>query len=179
MSSERQQVFYPGRVFDYGAGWAHVTSCYPFSRLGVELNREGSGILSADQCRMLSRFLADAADWLESVSKDNPFGAVVYAISDGHSHHKIGKAVNLKNRLKQLQTGNGRKLKLVGYLPCTCESVAFRAEAAAKKWLASQNSVGEWYECDSYYAMQSLYEAGEAIGLSTVPVEVEIVIGHA
>ena len=105
-----------------------------------------------------------------------PIGIIVYAISDGTGQHKIGKAVNFHNRLKQLQTGNGRKLSLVAYLSVNSEHIAYSVESAAKKWLGEFQAVGEWFECNSHYALQALYEAASYAGVDSVPVSV--CVGH-
>jgi hypothetical protein len=53
--------------------------------------------------------------------KKSPAGAgYVYAIQSPESlrHVKIGLSINPKSRLKQLQTGNPNKLKLIWAVPC-------------------------------------------------------------
>jgi hypothetical protein len=174
MSDQRKLC--DGYCFDYGSGWAEMTTCELTSFLGVELHQQGGRGLNARECRRLASFLSDAADWLDSQfrPKDRlPSCTVVYAISDGHMHHKIGKAVNVTNRLKQLQTGNGRELRLVAYIPCSNERIAYQCESWAKKVLEPMKSTGEWFECDASDAVQALYEAASACGLSYSPVEME------
>lgn len=46
--------------------------------------------------------------------KSNPYTPHVYFISDGEAI-KIGKAINPPKRLKNLQIGNPRELKMLGY----------------------------------------------------------------
>jgi hypothetical protein len=136
------------------------------------LHREGCGVLDPGNCRRLAAFLCEAADWLDSTRTTNglPSGIVVYAISDGHEHYKIGKAVDVSKRIKQLQTGNGRQLELAAYLPCPSEGIAYRVETAAKRSLADCQAVGEWFMCRGDYAVQALYEGADAVGLLERPV---------
>jgi len=173
-----EQRFYKNKCFDFGPGWAEIDSPFDTSRLGVCLHIQGGTPLNSYECKRLAGFLNDCASWIEETERlpQSPRGIVVYAITDGHSHHKIGKAVNFANRLKQLQTGNGRKLALVAYVRVNTEHVAFTIESAAKKWLAEFQAVGEWFECNSHYALQALYEAASYAGVDSVPVSV--CVGH-
>jgi hypothetical protein len=126
---------------------------------------------AAKECRKaLSEASRDAL--IPAGKSRGPIGIIVYAISDGTGHHKIGKAVNFHNRLKQLQTGNGRKLCLVAYLTVNSEHTAYSVESAAKQWLSEFQAVGEWFECNSHYAFQALYEAASSAGVDSVPVSV-------
>jgi hypothetical protein len=61
--------FCEGRVYDCGHSRAVITRVYPTAPLGVELNKEGSGVLNAYACRRLANFLSAAADWLETKSR--------------------------------------------------------------------------------------------------------------
>lgn len=164
-----------GLVVDFGHCVTEITEMFEGHGLGVLLRPDGSGFMLPSECRRLAEFLIEAAEWLES--RDNgpglPDGTVVYAISDGHAHHKIGKAVNIRKRLKQLQTGNGRKLRLVAYLRCENESLAYQAESAAKRSIADCRSVGEWFECDSHTAIHALHEAQQLVGIVNPPVEMQ------
>ena len=164
--------FFRGKCFDYGEGWAEITSAFDFSPLGVELHPTCLGVNDSYGCRQLAGFLLRAADWLDATrsTKTIPVGVVVYAITDGNDHHKIGKAVNVGKRIKQLQTGNGRKLKLAAYLPCPCEFTAYRVEAAAQRSLSEFQAMGEWFCCNTSNAVQALYEGADAVGLMERPI---------
>jgi hypothetical protein len=107
-----------------------------------------------------------------------PVGIVVYAISDGHEHHKIGVASNVQKRMKSLQTGCPRKLVLSSYVECYDQHEAYRIESAAKKVLADKQAVGEWFEINSYDAVQALHEAVESCGLPHVPRLLRVVIDN-
>lgn len=104
-----------------------------------------------------------------------PVGFVVYAISDGDEFHKIGVAVNVEKRIKQLQTGNPRKLILSAFVRCKSQTQAYLIESAAKRSLAEFKAVGEWFRCSSFYALQSLYEGASELGHNEEPVVVRIV----
>ena len=164
-----------GYCYDYGAGWAEITSCFETSPLGVELHREGSGVLNFHECRRLAAFLNKAADWLEKTRRNSgsPIGTLVYLISDSHEHFKVGKAVNVATRIKQLQTGNGRRLRLTAYLPCSSEGVAYRAETFVKRWLKPYRASGEWFKCDGETAVMALYEAAESLGFGYTPIQMQ------
>jgi hypothetical protein len=176
MAGER--VFYKHKCFDFGHGWAEIDSAYETSRLGVKLHVQAGCPLNQQECRRLAAFLSECADWLDEldVPTTSPDGIVVYVITDGHLHHKIGKAVDFQKRLKQLQTGNGRKLSLVAYLRVNTEQLALRVEAVAQEWLTELRAVGEWFECNSHTALQALYEAASIVGVDSVPISV--CVGH-
>lgn len=167
-----------GELFDFGNGWAEVNSLFPGSRLCVFIRIQSGAPVSSRQCRSLADFLMRAADWIDEhyMPSDCPEGVVVYVITDGHSHHKIGKAVNFQKRLKQLQTGNGRRLRLVAYLRTDDEHIAYVAETAAKRSLDAFKAVGEWFECNSHHAFQALHEAAHEAGIECRPVSV--CVGH-
>ncbi len=162
-----------GYCYDFGAGYAEVDCCFDTAPLGVALNLEGCGVLNASQCRMLASFLSRAADWLDKTRANSGFpnGTMVYVLSDGTGHYKVGKAVNIAARIKQLQTGNGRKLSLHAYLPCSDERAAYRVETYVKRWLEPYKATGEWFECESQTVVIALCEAAEEIGLSYSPIE--------
>jgi len=169
----RTTDLYRGKVFDYDAGWAEITSCYDTSFLGVELHRSGCGVLSAQGCRSLASFLTRAADWLDATRCRNgfPVGTVVYVISDGAGHFKVGKAVDVATRIKQLQTGNGRKLSLYAFLPCPDEHVAYKVETFAQRWLEKWKATGEWFLCDAFEVLLALSDAAEEHRLGYEPVQ--------
>lgn len=165
--------FRRGYCYDFGHGYAKIESCFDTSPLGVALHPEGCKVLRASECRMLASFLMRAADWLDQTRANNGFpkGTMVYVISDGCHHFKVGKAVNVASRIKQLQTGNGRKLTLHAYLPCQTESIAYRVETYVKRWLNSYKATGEWFQCDPDTVVIALYEAAGDMGLSYSPIE--------
>lgn len=168
-----RRALYKGYTVDFGEMWATITSPYPEScHIGVELHRSGCGIVDARECRHIAAFLVQAADWLDDLDKPSaePIGPVVYAITDGDGRCKIGKAVDIGKRIKQLQTGNPKQLRLAAYLRCGCESLAIRAESASHKCLDDCRLYGEWFACDVHTALQALYEGGHAVGISRHPV---------
>lgn len=174
--NERQR-FHRHKCFDFGPGCVEIDSTYPGGRLGVVFHVPPVA-LNEHECERLGQFLMEASVWMKerrSFTSD-PKGTVVYAITDGDAHHKIGKAVNFANRLKQLQTGNGRRLRLVAFLRVDDERTAYIAETAAKRSLADFQAVGEWFECNSHHALQALYEAAAVAGVEWPPISV--CVGH-
>lgn len=68
----------------------------------------------------------------------------VYFISDGE-YIKIGSASSLPNRMKQLQTGNARKLKALYVIPCKNQAESLKIEKVLHKRLEEDNVLGEWF----------------------------------
>lgn len=68
-----------------------------------------------------------------------------YFIYDGYGLVKIGKALNPEKRIKELQTGNGRKLTLLGYIDGDQESVLHSQ-------FKPMQSHGEWFRCEPVLA---------------------------
>lgn len=68
----------------------------------------------------------------------------VYVITDGE-HFKIGIADDPARRLRELQTGNGRKLHLGFFIHA---NDAKRIEARAHGRLAELRREGEWFACE-------------------------------
>jgi hypothetical protein len=175
-SNPGRLALHKGYAIDFGEMWATITSAYPEScHIGVELHRSGCGIVDARKCRQIAAFLVEAADWLDDLERPSaePAGPVVYAITDGDGRCKIGKAVDIGKRIKQLQTGNPKPLRLAAYLRCGCESLAIRAESASHKSLDGCRLYGEWFACDVHTALQALYEGGHAVGITRHPVLLE------
>lgn len=167
-----------GSCFDFGPGWAVVDSAFPGSRLGVCLHIQSGEVLNSFQCSKLAGFLKEAEQWLDNCDEptDPPLHPVIYVITDGHSHHKVGKANNFERRLKQLQTGNGRRLRLVAYLRVNDDHLAYVAESAAKSSLQEFRAVGEWFACNSHNAFQALHDAAHTVGIAYRPISV--CVGH-
>ena len=117
---------------------------------------------------------------VEEVHEANelPLGFVVYAISDGHRHNKIGVASNVSRRMKELQTGSPRRLLLSSYVECDSQPEAFSVESAAKRSLDEFRTIGEWFRCDSYYAIQALHEGADEVGARSRPVMYTIAIDN-
>jgi hypothetical protein len=75
---------------------------------------------------------------------NDEWGSNVYFISDGE-FIKIGKANNVERRLKELQTGNPKELKILRIIKCTDEYAAYELETFLHSMLHSVNSIGEWF----------------------------------
>lgn len=84
-----------------------------------------------------------------------------YFIEDG-SHVKIGKTNDISKRMDGLQTGNGRKLRLICAIPCKTEEAALKCEKRLHKKLSHYRQSGEWF--DILYRINTL-ELRETIGI--------------
>lgn len=67
----------------------------------------------------------------------------IYIISDGE-YIKIGKANDVEKRIKELQTGNPKELKIIRTIECD-EIFATRIECELHKILDKHKIRGEWY----------------------------------
>ena len=130
--------------------------------------------VSAETCERFAAWLVDAARMLRE-RKLNPQTAVVYAITDG-STHKVGKAVSLQKRIKQLQTGNGKQLRVVCFCRVRDDREAYELESAVHKSLDEYRMTGEWFSCNSHIVFDAMYQAAHAIGVRQNPIGV--CVGH-
>jgi hypothetical protein len=66
---------------------------------------------------------------------------MIYIVSNGSKYYKLGFSKNVKQRIKSLQTANGKSLTLVKTFLGNIES-----EQKLHKLLKSFNTTGEWYQ---------------------------------
>jgi hypothetical protein len=78
----------------------------------------------------------------------------VYVITNGSSI-KVGKAVDVKKRIAQLQTGSHRKLRPLVSVELACGG-ASDVEACCHKKLNAKRAVGEWFSCTQSEAIEAL-----------------------
>ena len=130
--------------------------------------------LSSHTCERFAEWLLMASGNLRSLRRD-PSTPVVYAITDGR-FHKVGKAVLLRNRIKQLQTGNGNELKTVCFIRSHDEREAYEIENAVHRSLRDYRMAGEWFSCCSHTVYDSIYQAARSLGVRRLPVDV--CVGH-
>lgn len=72
----------------------------------------------------------------------------VYFITDGE-YVKIGIAASLPNRVKQIQTGNPRRLRAMYIIDAENQKEALSIEADLHKYFKSKQCIGEWFAiCD-------------------------------
>ena len=76
----------------------------------------------------------------------------VYLITDNDSLFKIGRSVNTENRLKSLQTSNGRKLTILYEVECKHGT---KVESIMHRRYSSKRINGEWFqlsneECNNF-----------------------------
>ena len=74
----------------------------------------------------------------------NNIPASVYFITDG-SYVKIGVAIDIKKRIKQLQTGNARKLFLLMKIEFSNGGPAYAAETDLHEMFKDKSKNGEWF----------------------------------
>lgn len=80
----------------------------------------------------------------EQALNEKEWGSNVYFISDGE-FIKIGKANNVERRMKELQTGNPKKLEILKIIKCSNEQEAYELERFLHSILHSVQSFGEWF----------------------------------
>jgi hypothetical protein len=161
-----------GRVVDFGSCYAQLALTIDGS-VGIKLTREQDDTLTAREAEMLGKFLiqqsraihVDAMRRKDWCGRTLPRGLVVYLISDGNGLFKIGKAADVSVRMRQLQTGNGRRLQLIAFCMCVDEQAAYQLESSAHRSLARKRSVGEWFECHHVDALNAIYAAKAATGV--------------
>lgn len=67
----------------------------------------------------------------------------VYLIINSSGRVKIGSSDNPQKRLKQLQTGNSDKLKLLHVIRCNRPS--WQVERRIQSWFLNHRQEGEWF----------------------------------
>ena len=72
---------------------------------------------------------------------------MVYLLTDG-SQVKIGVSGNLEQRLRNLQTGTGRKIELLAKYEVSSISVAKRVENLLHKHYDQYRLYGEWFDME-------------------------------
>lgn len=79
----------------------------------------------------------------------------VYVITDGE-HYKIGVAVDPAKRLRELQTGNPRRLRLTFFVALPNPETAAHVERSAHHRIGRNRRVGEWFACDQDCAVWAI-----------------------
>lgn len=72
---------------------------------------------------------------------------IYFFIEDTNESVKIGRAKDIERRRKALQTGNPRKLQLLGWIR-TDEGVDVALEKSLHEEFSQQRGSGEWFELD-------------------------------
>ena len=88
----------------------------------------------------------------------------VYFVTDGE-FVKIGSAASLPNRIKQLQTGNARKLKALFVVNVENQDEAIKTEHDIHKMFENYHVSGEWFKLDQVDIERKLLKAGYDIGI--------------
>lgn len=73
----------------------------------------------------------------------------IYFVSDG-DFVKIGIAASLPNRIKQLQTGNPRKLYAVYVIEAESQKEALKIENEFHMSLKEKQCIGEWFDVKDF-----------------------------
>ena len=77
--------------------------------------------------------------------------ACVYIISDGEwGPVKVGVAARPENRVRELQVGNPKRLKLVDWWQFKTRDEAFTVERNILEEMAPYRMVGEWIGADEF-----------------------------
>jgi hypothetical protein len=158
------KIHYEGEVRDFGHYWAFVDRVSTTNFLGVSLHSEGHGVMSHKECMELGRWLVGVSAWLSRYPQPPPtsritIGPCVYAVGDSCGNYKVGKANNVRDRLKSLQTGNAKKLNLIAWLSVSDDSLAFEVESYCHRLLDEFRSTGEWFSCDEVQAVTAIRNA--------------------
>ena len=89
------------------------------------------------------------SDAIDSYSTMTPYtythGVWVYFICDGE-YVKIGVAKNIESRVKQLQTGNAKKLFVKCKIPCKTSVAAYFLENELHHLFSEYQLQGEWFD---------------------------------
>ena len=72
----------------------------------------------------------------------------ITTINKGNTPIKIGVSINPESRIKELQTGNPFKLKIIKTVPCLTKSAAYALESALHQITKTTNKkmTGEWFK---------------------------------
>lgn len=161
-------------IFDeFASGYAIFDELDDFGP-AVKIHVTAGEPVFAETCERFASWLIHAAKMIRERNV-NPETSVVYAITDG-SAHKVGKAVSLSKRMKQLQTGNGKQLRVVCFCRARDEREAYELESAVHKSLSQYQMTGEWFSCNSHIVFDAMYQSADAIGALQRPVMV--CVGH-
>lgn len=68
----------------------------------------------------------------------------IYFITD-EEYVKIGSASSVPNRIKQLQTGNARRLRVIGVIEADTQKEAATVEHELHKLFSEKRILGEWF----------------------------------
>ena len=77
-------------------------------------------------------------------------------VDRGNTHIKIGVSINPDSRLKELQTGNPYKLKIIKTVPCLTRDAAYSLEGCLHQMakVTNMRMAGEWFKI--YQSIDSL-----------------------
>lgn len=88
--------------------------------------------------------------------------AYLYVIADGSGAHKVGLSVSPQRRLRELQGGSPRRLRVARQTPAPAVS-ATKVEAYAHWLLREACALGEWFNVTEEAAWVALVAAAEAV----------------
>ena len=102
---------------------------------------------------------------------DKHVSGYVYAITnpawDGWV--KIGMAVDIDRRIKQMQTGNHRQLWIMASIPCDSRIEAAELERSFHRFFKKQKIRGEWFNLDKGDLFSVMEPAGDNLALHEKP----------
>jgi hypothetical protein len=80
---------------------------------------------------------------------------------------KIGKAADVEQRIRELQTGCPYELKLMATIKCRSDQHAFQVERLAHEFFKEFRTRGEWFKCTDYVVCKAF--EFETVALATSP----------
>ncbi len=82
------------------------------------------------------------------MEKNHTYVYFITTENKGNTPIKIGVSINPELRLKELQTGNPFKLKIIKTIPCLTKEAAFALESGLHKLTKATNvkMTGEWFK---------------------------------
>lgn len=99
----------------------------------------------------------------------------VYVVDDGIGHVKIGMAVDPISRVKMLQNGHPKTLKLC----FATETEGRNIESAVHRKLRDKHVGGEWFSCSVDEAISTINLVIDDMGATSSPIDVGIVYGRS
>jgi hypothetical protein len=83
---------------------------------------------------------------MESLNNMKSYVYAIYEDTDIPKHVKIGKALDVADRLDGLQTGNPNKLKIAAVIECKSEQHAYAIESDLHRIYSYLHIRGEWFK---------------------------------
>ena len=127
----------------------HGKNHYIYANSLEDLRKKEADFLSSNKYDDFSTYRVFSSDEIRRTVKKHICNrdkatSYCYFIEDG-AHIKIGKTNNIKQRVKELQTGNSSKMRVICTIPCKTEDDALQCEKKLQKKFKKYQYNGEWY----------------------------------